>query len=78
MPPVLAKAKEPQIQNGAGQNSRMQVQSDTEEQSSDSGIGLGNGRSNSAWIKTHWAYIDPSTYFQWTVSRTQSFSYILY
>nr|XP_016937106.1 phosphatidylinositol 3-kinase 1 [Drosophila suzukii] len=66
MPPVLAKAKEPQIQNGAGQNSRIQVQSDTEEQSSDSGIGLGNGRSNSAWIKTHWAYIDPSTYFQWT------------
>ncbi|SPP89123.1 mucin-5AC [Drosophila guanche] len=26
----------------------------------------GQNKSNSDWIKTHWAYIDPSTYFQWT------------
>lgn len=23
---------------------------------------------NAAWIQSHWPYIDPSTYFQWTVS----------
>ncbi|XP_017114411.1 location of vulva defective 1 isoform X1 [Drosophila elegans] len=63
MPPVLAKAQGPQIQTGAGQNSRMQVQSsDAEEQARESS----DEKSNSAWIKTHWAFIDPSTLFQWT------------
>ncbi|XP_016986501.1 T-cell immunoglobulin and mucin domain-containing protein 4 [Drosophila rhopaloa] len=65
MPPVLAKAQGPQIQTGAGQNSRMHVQSDAEEQTQGSGVGLNDEKSNSAWIKTHWAYIDPSTLFQW-------------
>ncbi|XP_043948901.1 uncharacterized protein LOC108024194 [Drosophila biarmipes] len=64
MPPVLAKAQEPQT--GAGRSSRKQIQSGMEESIPVSGIGLGNEKSNSAWIKTHWAFIDPSTYFQWT------------
>ncbi|XP_017006621.2 phosphatidylinositol 3-kinase 1 [Drosophila takahashii] len=69
MPPVLAKAQGPQILSGAGQNSRMQVPSEAEEQSPEqSGLGSQNDEksNNNAWIKTHWAYIDPSTYFQWT------------
>ncbi|KAH8273495.1 hypothetical protein KR018_008224, partial [Drosophila ironensis] len=53
MPPVLAKAQGNQVlQPPEG------AKVPAEEQA-------GN-RSNSAWIKTHWAYIDPSTYFQWT------------
>ncbi|XP_043657729.1 A-agglutinin anchorage subunit [Drosophila teissieri] len=66
MPPVLAKAQGPQIQTGAGQNSRVQPASEPKLES-ELGSGSGDGqKSNAAWIKTHWAYIDPSTYFQWS------------
>ncbi|XP_017054943.1 uncharacterized protein LOC108097262 isoform X2 [Drosophila ficusphila] len=65
IPPVLAKAQGLQIQNGAAQNSRMQVQSEADGKSQDSGTLQYDEKSNSAWIKTHWPYIDPSTYFQW-------------
>ncbi|KAH8388699.1 hypothetical protein KR200_003272 [Drosophila serrata] len=63
MPPVLAKTQGAQYQPGIGQqDAKMQTQSiQAEEQTA-----AQNNRSNSAWIKTHWAYIDPSTYFQWT------------
>ncbi|XP_002099734.3 mucin-5AC [Drosophila yakuba] len=70
MPPVLAKAQGPQILPGAGQNSRLQPASESKSESElGSGLGSGSGdgqKSNAAWIKTHWAYIDPSTYFQWS------------
>ncbi|XP_020802713.1 uncharacterized protein LOC110179482 [Drosophila serrata] len=63
MPPVLAKTQGAQYQPGIGQqDAKLQTQSiQAEEQTA-----AQNNRSNSAWIKTHWAYIDPSTYFQWT------------
>ncbi|XP_039496678.1 A-agglutinin anchorage subunit [Drosophila santomea] len=68
MPPVLAKAQGPQILPGGGQNSRLQPASESKSESElGSGSGSGDGqKSNAAWIKTHWAYIDPSTYFQWS------------
>ncbi|EDV45416.2 endochitinase A [Drosophila erecta] len=61
MPPVLAKAQGPQVQN-----SRVQTQSGTEHDSKSTSESEDGQKSNGAWIKTHWAYIDPSTYFQWT------------
>ncbi|KAH8339569.1 hypothetical protein KR074_011818 [Drosophila pseudoananassae] len=54
MPPVLAKAQ------------GNQIQPNQEEEEAKRGQEVAGNRSNSAWIKTHWAYIDPSTYFQWT------------
>ncbi|KAH8250426.1 hypothetical protein KR038_000220 [Drosophila bunnanda] len=64
MPPVLAKAQGSQYQPGIGQqDAKMQTQSNPAEEEE---AAAQNNRSNSAWIKTHWAYIDPSTYFQWT------------
>ncbi|XP_068154773.1 putative uncharacterized protein DDB_G0268590 [Drosophila tropicalis] len=51
MPPVLAKTQSLAIQNAT----RSPFEFDPSQ-----------NKSNAAWIKTHWAYIDPSTYFQWT------------
>ncbi|EDW82768.2 uncharacterized protein Dwil_GK24970 [Drosophila willistoni] len=51
MPPVLAKTQSLAVQN----ETRSPFEFD-----------LSQNKSNAAWIKTHWAYIDPSTYFQWT------------
>ncbi|KAH8345122.1 T-cell immunoglobulin and mucin domain-containing protein 4 [Drosophila kikkawai] len=64
MPPVLAKAQGAQYQPGVGQqDAKMQTQSN---QAEEQAAAVQNNRSNSAWLKTNWAYIDPSTYFQWT------------
>ncbi|BFG00318.1 mucin-5AC [Drosophila madeirensis] len=50
MPPVLAKTQGA-VEQQQQQGAKMEK---------------GQNKSNSDWIKTHWAYIDPSTYFQWT------------
>jgi len=61
MPPVLAK-----------------TQSNTQQQQSTSntdGQQNTSNNNNNAWMNTHWAYIDPSTYVQWSVSISESRSY---
>lgn len=56
MPPVLAKT-----QSNSQQQQQLQQQ-----QSTSNTDGAQNKSNNNAWMNTHWAYIDPSTYVQWS------------
>ncbi|EDW58109.2 uncharacterized protein Dvir_GJ15209 [Drosophila virilis] len=55
MPPVLAKTQSTQLQQQQQQQQQLPGNEAVEQ-----------NRSNSAWMNTRWAYIDPSTYVQWS------------
>ncbi|XP_064538682.1 mucin-5AC [Drosophila montana] len=63
MPPVLAKTQSTQLQQQLQQQQQQQQQ--TQQQQSQEEEQQQN-RSNIAWMNTRWAYIDPSTYVQWS------------
>ncbi|KAH8305334.1 hypothetical protein KR044_005526 [Drosophila immigrans] len=56
MPPVLAKTQS----NSQQQQQQLQLQPPT------SNTDVAQNKSHNAWMNTHWAYIDPSTYVQWS------------
>ncbi|KAH8387267.1 hypothetical protein KR093_005988 [Drosophila rubida] len=60
MPPVLAKTQSNSQQQQQQQQLQLQLQSPT------SNTDVAQNKSNNAWMNTHWAYIDPSTYVQWS------------
>lgn len=55
MPPVLAKSNTQQQESSSN---------------ADASQNKSNSNNNNNWMNTHWAYIDPSTYVQWSVSIT--------